>query len=358
VSRPLLVTDDPLVLEDLLRLAERAGAEVDVAPSSDVAGARWAAASVIIVGPDAVGAGVRERRPGVVVVGTDLDDIDVWDRAAGLGAEHVVFLPDSEPWLIDLLAGATRPAGPGRVVGVVGGRGGAGATSLAVALAVRAADTGWRTVLVDADPLGGGIDLALGVEDVPGPRWSALADGAGPVDGAGPTGVAGLPRAGEVTVLAVDRGDFPPPAAATVQGLLETVTATADLVVIDLPRSLSGAGAVAAGRCTTVLLVVPAEVRACAAAARVAAALAGRCRDVRVVVRGPAPGGLDATLVAGSLGLPLAGAMRPEPDLDRDLEQGLPPGRRSRGPLSRLATALLLDLGLPAGPVPAGSSAA
>jgi len=358
VSRPLLVTDDPLVLEDLLRLAERAGAEVDVAPSSDVAGARWAAAPVIIVGPDAVGAGVRERRPGVVVVGTDLDDIDVWDRAAGLGAEHVVFLPDSEPWLIDLLAGATRPAGPGRVVGVVGGRGGAGATSLAVALAVRAADTGWRTVLVDADPLGGGIDLALGVEDVPGPRWSALADGAGPVDGAGPTGVAGLPRAGEVTVLAVDRGDFPPPAAATVQGLLETVTATADLVVIDLPRSLSGAGAVAAGRCTTVLLVVPAEVRACAAAARVAAALAGRCRDVRVVVRGPAPGGLDATLVAGSLGLPLAGAMRPEPDLDRDLEQGLPPGRRSRGPLSRLATALLLDLGLPAGPVPAGSSAA
>ena len=358
MSRPLLVTDDPLVLEDLLRLAERAGAEVDVAPSSDVAGARWAAASVIIVGPDAVGAGVRERRPGVVVVGTDLDDIDVWDRAAGLGAEHVVFLPDSEPWLIDLLAGATRPAGPGRVVGVVGGRGGAGATSLAVALAVRAADTGWRTVLVDADPLGGGIDLALGVEDVPGPRWSALADGAGPVDGAGPTGVAGLPRAGEVTVLAVDRGDFPPPAAATVQGLLETVTAGADLVVIDLPRSLSGAGAVAAGRCTTVLLVVPAEVRACAAAARVAAALAGRCRDVRVVVRGPAPGGLDATLVAGSLGLPLAGAMRPEPDLDRDLEQGLPPGRRSRGPLSRLATALLLDLGLPAGPVPAGSSAA
>lgn len=352
MSRPLLVTDDPLVLEDLLRLAERAGAEVDVAPSSDVAGARWAAAPVIIVGPDAVGAGVRDRRPGVVVVGTDLDDIDVWDRAAGLGAEHVVFLPDAEPWLVDLLADATRPAGPGRVVGVVGGRGGAGATSLAVALAVRAADTGWRTVLVDADPLGGGIDLALGVEDVPGPRWSALADDAGP------NGVAGLPRAGEVTVLAVDRGDFPLPAAATVQGLLETVTAGADLVVIDLPRSLSGAGAVAAGRCDTVLLIVPAEVRACAAAARVAAALTGRCRDVRVVVRGPAPGGLDATLVAGSLGLPLAGAMRPEPDLDRDLEQGLPPGRRSRGPLSRLATALLLDLGLPAGPVPAGSSAA
>ena len=57
-----------------------------------------------------------------------------------------------------------------QVIVVVGARGGAGASSLAVALAQSSAQEGKRTVLLDADELGGGIDLVLGAEGHRGVR--------------------------------------------------------------------------------------------------------------------------------------------------------------------------------------------
>ena len=62
-------------------------------------------------------------------------------------------------------------------------------------------------------------------------------------------------------------------------------------------------------------LVVPAEVRAVTAAGRVATLVRPLTASLRVVVRGPAPAGLDAQVVAEALGLPLAGQCRPEPGL-------------------------------------------
>ncbi len=94
----------------------------------------------------------------------------------------------------------------------------------------------------------------------------------------------------------------------------------------------------------TTLLVVPAELRAAAAAARVAARLGWVCRDLRLVVRGPSPGRLSAEVIARTLALPLAGEVRPEPGLRADLERGEAPGRRRRSPLARLCDRLLDDL--------------
>jgi hypothetical protein len=94
-----------------------------------------------------------------------------------------------------------------------------------------------------------------------------------------------------------------------------------------------------------VLLVVPAEIRATAAAGQVAARLAACTADLRLVVRGPAPGGLTDLLVADELGLPLAGWLAPEPGLATALERGEPPGRPGRGPLARLAADLVRSLG-------------
>jgi Flp pilus assembly CpaE family ATPase len=76
-----------------------------------------------------------------VLVGSDLDDADVWQRAVQVGAEHVVFLPDAEVWLVERLSDAAhRSTGAeAPVVAVVGGRGGAGATTLACSLALTAA---------------------------------------------------------------------------------------------------------------------------------------------------------------------------------------------------------------------------
>ena len=93
-----------------------------------------------------------------------------------MGAAHVLILPDCERWLAGMLAEADSPhEEPGAVVAVVSGRGGAGGSTLAAALALAGTRRGLRSTLVDLDPAGGGIDLLFGLETEPGPRWSELA---------------------------------------------------------------------------------------------------------------------------------------------------------------------------------------
>lgn len=349
--RPLVITDDPGLLDELIRLAAAAGVELDVRGDPRAARPLWYAAPVVVVGGDAAAATADanlERRDLVVLVSVDLDDAAVWERAVRIGARHVVFLPDAEAWLVDLLADVAegRPE-PAPVVGVVGGRGGAGATTLAVALGVTAARLGRRTTLVDADPLGGGLDLVLGGEAAPGLRWSDLASTRGRVRGGAL--VEALPRVRELTVLSWDRRDLLAIPQSAMDSLLPAAQRGSDLVVVDLPRRLDAASRCALERAAVVLLLVPAEVRAAAAAARVAGAVAVHCADVQVVVRGPAPGGLDAHTVAQSLALPLAGVMKPEPGIASALERGEPPAVRGRGPLATFCTRFLTALGAAAG---------
>lgn len=108
----------------------------------------------------------------MVLVGRDQDDSGVWRRAVEIGADHVLMLPDGEQWLVDRIADVAEGIGrPALTVGVLGGRGGAGASTLACALALTSAREGRRTLLVDADPLGGGLDVLLGGEAAEGLRW-------------------------------------------------------------------------------------------------------------------------------------------------------------------------------------------
>ncbi|MGH3342154.1 MAG: septum site-determining protein Ssd, partial [Carbonactinosporaceae bacterium] len=77
---------------------------------------------------------------------------------------------------------------------------------------------------------------------------------------------------------------------------------------------------------------------------RVASAAGLLAPDLRLVVRGPAPSGLSGRDIAASLGLPLAGEVRPEPELSRALERGEPPARRGRGPLAAFCRSFLREL--------------
>ncbi|KLL12263.1 MULTISPECIES: septum site-determining protein Ssd [Protofrankia] len=347
-TRPLVVTDEPPLLDDLLRLAATAGVTVDAVADADLARRYWNSAPLILVGADRVPSCVAlglPRRPGIVLVSSDLDDGGVWEAAVRLGAEHVAFLPDAEDWLIGIFVDATEPDQRyGTVVGVVGGRGGAGATSLAIALTLASLRRGCDTVLVDADPLGGGIDLALGIEERPGMRWPDLVSAHGRLPRRALTGT--LPSLGELPVLSWDRTSQTTITPSVMTSALTGARRGNDLLVVDLPRFPDLTAAVAMQMAELILVVVPAEVRAVAAAGRVCDTVNRYCADVRVVVRLPGPARLQADVVSDALGLPVAGILRHDQGLASGLERGEPPGGRRRSSLARVSGQILDDLGL------------
>jgi secretion/DNA translocation related CpaE-like protein len=348
---PLIVTSDPDLLDDLLRLAAAGGVEVDVAPDPAAARARYGSAPLVVIGADQGRACLRARLPRrshLVLVGTAAQDRELWELAELVGAAHVALLPAAEPWLVDRFGQPpAQAAESGRTVAVIGGRGGAGATVLAAGLAVTGVQAGLRTLLVDADPYGGGIDLVLGWELMDGLRWPALASPGRPV--AAPELVEALPKRGDLVVLSWDRAeregheclDTPPEAMAAA---MDAGRRGRDLVVVDLPRRLDDAAALALQSADRALLLVPAELRATAAATRIAAVAVRHCEQLAVIVRGPSPGRLTARDVAQSLGLPLLGVLRPEAGLPRALERGEAPTASGRGPLAALCKRLVADL--------------
>ncbi|MEU7281955.1 septum site-determining protein Ssd [Streptomyces sp. NPDC045431] len=336
---PLIITEDAELLDDLLRLCAAAGAHPEVHPTVPEHRAAWESAPLILVGDDAaVGCRGATRRSGVLLVGHDQDDPGVWRRAVEIGADCVLRLPDAESWLVDRIADVAEGVGrQALTVGVIGGRGGAGASTLACALAVTAARGGRRTMLVDGDPLGGGLDVLFGGEQAEGLRWPDFAASKGRV--AAGALEESLPSLRGLRVLSWDRGDavtIPPEA---MRSVLAAARRRGGVVVVDLPRRIDEATAEALAQLDLGLLVVPAELRAVAGAKRVASAVGMVLRDLRAVARGPYAAGVDEQWIADVLGLPLAGELPLEPGLMADLDAGVPPGDGARSPLGRFCTA-------------------
>ncbi|ONI78905.1 hypothetical protein ALI144C_29550 [Actinosynnema sp. ALI-1.44] len=344
-NRPLVLADNEAVLDELLRLAAAAGCDLRRVP--DVAAARslWSDAPLVLLDPAGACAALTDRLPrraGVIVVSLGSSTITTLQAAVGLGVERAVELPAADTWLTEVMADAAEgpPGPPGRVMAVVGGRGGAGASVFAAAVARAADHAGHRAMLVDCDPLAGGLDLVLGAESQKGLRWPEM-NVKGRVAASSLRDA--LPGSGRLKVVSgARRGFAPEPDAVT--AVIEAARRGGDVVVCDLPRTPSASASAALDLADLTVLVVPAELRACASAALVAERLKERGTTAQVLVRGPAPGGLTADDVAEAVNLPLLSWMPHQRGLATALERGEFTARR--GPLSGAARRALQTLGI------------
>lgn len=295
------------------------------ASAAAVSRTAWCAALAVLLDENTAahgGFGALPRRSHVIVLTTAAPTTTTWQAAIAVGAQQVLTLPGDENELIRLLAEAAEAARDGgrsrlsgNVLAVVGGRGGAGASLFAAALAHSASEA----LLVDLDPWGGGIDLLLGSENASGLRWPDLALQGGRLTW--PALREALPRQREVSVLSATRrgGDV---TARAVDAVLDAGRRGGATVICDLPRGLTGAAETALATAALVILVSCCEVRACAASAAIGPRLQAINPNVGLVVRGPSPGGLRAAEIADITGLPLLAAMRAEPGLTERLEHG------------------------------------
>jgi secretion/DNA translocation related CpaE-like protein len=341
-TRPLLLSTDEPLTDEMLRLAAVGGVPLEVAIDPGAVRTRYMGAPLVLVGDDLAEAVVRARLPrrgGVVVVSLEAGE-HLLVQAQRLGAEFVASLPTAQPWLLDRLASATAlDTRVARILGVVGGRGGAGASTLAVALAVTAVRAEQHTLLIDADPRGGGIDLTLGLEHEEGLRWPDFAGASGRIDPGVLTDA--LPKHGLLAVLSWGRDAVAEAPMAAMRAALAAGRRGVDVVVIDLPRCVDEAAAIGIGAADRVYVVVPAELRATSSAVVTIREVGDHTDRLGAVVRGPSPGGLRADEVASAVGLPLLGEFPTVPGLPGAVERGYAPAGSGRGPIAALCRALL-----------------
>jgi Mrp family chromosome partitioning ATPase len=212
----------------------------------------------------------------------------------------------------------------GAVLAVAGGSGGVGASTFAAVLAA----TARAAVLIDLDPVSGGIDVLLGVEGRPGARWSGLRLDGGRLD---PQLLAdGLPRWHGVAVLAADQ---PAPSPTAVHQVVASA-AELGLVVLDLPRATSPERAAGLAQCRLVIVVAAADVAGIAAGRAVALSL-GSVALGFVLRRGAIPVAEAAQRAGGAL-------LGQLPSLDRARSAD---SRRSWRAERRVAAGILDGLG-------------
>lgn len=349
--RPVaFVTDEPL-LDDLQKLAVAAACELERVPDAPAARDVWSQAPLIILDAGGVAqciAASLPRRAAIVVLMTDPEPPGLWKQAMEIGAEHVVSLPGAEPWLVNALADAAEgpPSDTGRVLAVLGAKGGVGASVFSVAVALTALKSGDNTLLIDCDPRGGGLDVVLGAEAEDGLRWPDMQLSAGRVAAASLHTSLPTRRKGnaQLTLLSGARkGEGPAPDA--VAAIIEAGRRAGEIVVCDVPRHLDAAAWSAVEKADLTVIIATAEIRAAVTAKLLAKELTYRGANPQLIVRGPSPGGLRPDEIAASVEIPLLATMRPEPQLSQSLERGdFHP--RLKGPLAQAARTTLAELAM------------
>ena len=234
----------------------------------------------------------------------------------------------------------------GRLVAVGGGKGGPGATTLAVGLAGAWAAAGHSVLLADLDPAGGDVAAHLPAGDARRGVGPLLGLAGGRVDAGAVWAEAVEARPGLRVLAGLPRPDT--------AGLLTTQAAASllaaarrldrvELLVVDTGRLLPGSAAAdVVGAADVGVLAVRADLPGALAAQRALDAAPAGAELAVVAVAVPRRRSGDVAELAEALGLPLAGVVPADPGGVRAaVERGHPP---TRGRLGRAYAALAAQL--------------
>lgn len=306
----LVAVVDPVLHPEAMHIAAATGrAIVDTTDPGDISRHFNRVSAVLVDNETARGISNERRRDRVFLLDSDPGPPD-FKLAMKIHAEQALLLPAQTAELLEALGREDdRRMGRGRagaVIGVLGAAGGVGTSTIAATLARRRSLHN-RTVLIDAVPASGGIDLLLGAEETPGARWPDLGFSRGAVQAADV--LAALPAVGEnLSVLSAARSgtaDFFTLGPAAVSAAVRCLADADEVVdvVVDLRAGEMLEAVVPA--VDHLVLVVAAEVRVVAAAVALQLELARHQVPVSVVLRHRGWSGLDVAEVERIIGVPV-----------------------------------------------------
>lgn len=338
----LLISASAVLQDEVARIAAAAAVGLTVAQTVQDAGGDWDRAAAVLIGSDIAG-GMPHRRGPIVLVGLSSDSELLWQQASTCGADRVAALPEASEWLAEFLSRLRDSGSAGFILGVVGGCGGAGASTLAVMLAAQASSQGIRTLLADGDEWGGGLDIAVAAEEVAGLRWPDLQAATGTISPG--QLAAALPVVAGFSLLSWGQHAADGPFQLRADGMGVEVLKAArrgyELSVVDVGRSREGLSSLGQ-HCDQLLAVAPARLRCAVATARLIGELPGM--PISLVVRGPMRDGLDADMIADSVGVPLAGVMPALRSVAAATEHGQLLSLARNRNVRRLAASILANL--------------
>ncbi len=239
-------------------------------------------------------------------------------------------LPDESEDLLELLlaAGTTRR---GRILGIVGVHGGAGASTVAAWLARMWCDDN-KVALIDADQCSAGIDRLLAFDEESGVRWADLRSDSGVL-------VPGrlwnsLPGAHGLAVLSADRRGAMP-SGKVGEAAIAALSQVSDVCIVDMPGEALVEGTVCHRLFAWVDGVIFVVRGGCGPKRQLARALACVPSGLGVLVAALGMGSGEAVALAQDLGVDSVFPVRLLASLAGDVEHGVGVGERKRSATAR-----------------------
>lgn len=325
----VIAVDDSAAHAEAIHLAAATGRQVIEAADDDQLARHTHSAFAVLASPERIP--VAGAAPNVFCVSGELPSGGPDPGVFVLPAQAVDLLRAIGELSLRHHVGPSR----GRTVALLGAAGGAGTSTLAAAVCRAAAAAGESATLIDANFLSGGLDLLYGLEDDPGARWGEIGIGEGALAREDVRGA--LPTTGDgIALLTFPRQNVPDPYQLTSQELDRAVEAvsTSGVTVVDTSLALLPS------RCDLAVIVLPAELRAASAAAR----LATECNALNVphglIVRENAWAALSVEELEHTTRSRVLGRARNVRGLTRAVEQSGLPGSLPRQ-LAAAANAVL-----------------